>query len=136
MINKNLLQLPRNWVRRLTLLALAVFFVLAGINHFANPGFYLKIMPPYLPAHLELVYLSGLFEVFGGIGVLLPRYRILAGWGLIALILAVYPANIHMAVHPELFPKIPLWALYARLPLQLVLIAWAFWATRPENPSP
>lgn len=126
-----MLQLPQRRSRCIALLLLAVFFVVAGANHFVNPDFYVRIMPPYLPAHLELVYLSGIFEVLGGIGVLLPRLRSLAGWGLVLLLLAVYPANLHMALHPELFPGMSIAALYARLPLQLVFIAWAYWATRP-----
>lgn len=124
------LQLPQRPARRFLLLALALFFVLAGANHFLNPDFYLQIMPPYLPAHLELIYLSGLLEVLGGIGVLIPRYRRAAGWLLVAVIIGVTPANIHMALHPELYPAIPLWALYLRLPLQALIIAWAWWATR------
>jgi uncharacterized membrane protein len=115
------------------LLGLSVFFIVAGVNHFVNPDFYVRIMPAYLPAHLELVYLSGLFEVLGGIGVLLPRYRSLAGWGLIALLLAVYPANIHMALHPELFSEMSPAKIYARLPVQFVFIAWAYWATRAPS---
>jgi uncharacterized membrane protein len=126
-----MLQLPQSVPRRLALLALAVFFVGAGVNHFANPDFYVRIMPPYLPAHLELVYLSGVLEVLGGLAVLVPGIRSLAGWGLIFLLVAVYPANVHMALHPELFPSLSTFALYARLPLQLVFIAWAYWATRP-----
>ncbi len=127
-----MLQLPQRISKRVGLLGLSVFFIVAGVNHFVNPDFYVRIMPAYLPAHLELVYLSGLFEVLGGIGVLSPRHRSLAGWGLIALLLAVYPANIHMALHPELFPEMSPVAIYARLPVQLVFIAWAYWATRPE----
>ena len=130
-MDKSLLKLPRQTGKRLGLLALGFCFVLAGGNHFHNPHFYLRIMPPYLPAHLELVYLSGLFEILGGVGVLVPRIRRLSGWGLMLLMLAVFPANIHMAVHPELFSKLPTLALYARLPLQLLLIYWAWWATRP-----
>jgi uncharacterized membrane protein len=127
------LQLPRRRSRQLALLALAGFFIVAGSNHFLNPGFYVRIMPPYLPAHLELVYLSGLFEVLGGIAVLFQRLRAMAGWCLILLLVAIYPANLHMAFHPELFPEVPSAALYARLPLQLVFVAWAYWATRPES---
>ena len=125
-------QLPRKRTKRFSLLALAAFFVVAGANHFLNPDFYVRIMPPYLPAHLELVYLSGFFEVLGGLAVLVPRYRVLSGWGLILILLAIYPANIHMALNPEMFPAVPAFALYARLPLQIVLIALAYWATRPE----
>ncbi|MEM9952004.1 MAG: DoxX family protein [Chloroflexota bacterium] len=101
---------------------LGIVFIGAGILHFVSPKFYLAIMPPYLPFHRELVYLSGFFEILGGIGVLIPRYRKWAGIGLIALMLAVYPANIYMAMNPEKFPNIPKWGLYARLPLQFVII--------------
>ena len=130
-----MLQLPNGRGRRLALLALAGFFVVAGVNHFVNPDFYVGIMPPYLPAHLELVYLSGFFEIVGGIAVLIPGVRTLAGWGLVLLLLAVYPANLHMALHPELFPDMSASALYARLPLQFLFIAWAYWATRSEAPG-
>jgi len=88
-------------------------------------------MPPYLPAHLALVYVSGVFEILGGIGVLVPRVRSMAGWGLVALLVAVFPANLHMAMHPELFPGFSSGALYARLPFQLFFLWWAWWATRP-----
>ena len=127
-----MLQLPKGRGRRFALLALGAFFVVAGANHFVNPDFYVGMMPPYLPAHLGLVYLSGVFEILGGILVLVPRTRVLAGWGLIALLLAIFPANIHMAVSPELFSDMPVLALYARLPFQVVFFAWAYWATRPE----
>ena len=91
-------------------------------------------MPPYLPAPLALVYVSGVFEVLGGVGVLLPRYRKVAGWGLIALLIAVFPANLYIVTASEPFTArgIPLWILYARLPLQLVLIAWVYWVTQAE----
>ncbi len=127
------LQLPRRLPKRIALLALSAFFVVAGVNHFANPDFYVAIMPPWLPAHLELVYLSGVFEIAGGVAVLLPAVRALAGWGLIALLFAVAPANVHMALHPEQFPDVSPAFLHARLPLQLVFVAWAWWATRPDG---
>lgn len=92
-------------------------------------------MPPYLPAHLELVYLSGVFEMLGGLGVLFSQARKPAGWGLIALLVAIFPANLHMALSPTQFPTLPAWALYGRLPFQLVFIAWAWWATRPDSPE-
>ena len=111
---------------------ICVFFLLAGINHFINPDFYLKIMPPYLPWHLFLVYLSGFFEIaLGGI-ILVPALTRVAAWGLITLLIAVFPANIHMAVNPGLYPDISPIALWLRLPLQGVLIAWAYWYTRPD----
>ena len=119
-------ELPKSIPRRIALLLLPVFFVFAGVSHFRSTELYLAIMPPYLPAHLQLVYLSGIFEILGGLGVLPARSRRWTGWGLVALLIAVYPANIHMVVHPEAFVAggTPLWALYARLPLQFVAIAW------------
>ena len=127
-----MLQLPGRLARKVALLALSAFFVAAGTNHFVNPDFYVAIVPPYLPAHLELVYASGVFEILGGIGVLVPSVRALAGWGLVLLLAAVFPANLHMALHPELFSDLSTFALYARLPFQVLLVAWAYWATRPE----
>lgn len=122
--------LPARRSKRFSVLALAVLFVAAGVNHFINPAFYVAIMPPYLPAPELLVYVSGFFEIVGGLGVLMRRYRSAAGWGLVALLVAVFPANLHMALHPEQFASVPAWVLYARLPLQAVFIAWAYWATR------
>ena len=127
-----MLQLPKRPLKKLALLGLGVFFVGAGVNHFVNPDFFVGIMPPYLPAHLALVYLSGLFEILGGILVLVSRIRAVAGWGLVVLLLAIFPANIHMALSLELFPDMSAAALYARLPFQGVFLAWAYWATRPE----
>jgi uncharacterized membrane protein len=115
---------------------LAIFFVLAGANHFINAGFYLQMMPPYLPWHLFLVYLSGIGEIVLGIMVLIPGLTSIAGWGLIALLIAVFPANIHMALHPDLFPNISPVALWIRLPFQAVFIAWAYWSTRPSVSTP
>ena len=115
----------------------ALFFVAAGVNHFINPPFYLKIMPPYLPWHYELVILSGLAEIVLGIGLLIPKLSRMAAWGIIALLIAVFPANLHMTMHPELYPDIPLITLWIRLPIQGLLILWAFWYTRfpPNNSS-
>ena len=129
--------LPRNRVRAALLLLASLFFLFAGVSHFTSPGFFVSIMPPYLPAHLELVYLSGVFEILGGLGVLLPATRRWAGWGLLALLVAVYPANVHMALNPESFVAegTPLWALYLRLPFQFVFMAWVWWATKPEAPD-
>jgi uncharacterized membrane protein len=113
---------------------LAAAFVAAGLNHFRNADFYVRIMPPYLPWHRELVFVSGVFEILGGIGLLLPRFQVAAAWGLIGLLVAVFPANVHMALHPELgaerFPNLPDAVWWWRLPLQAVFIAWAYWFTR------
>jgi uncharacterized membrane protein len=109
---------------------LGLFFVVAGILHFLRPGMYVKIMPPYLPWPRQLVFVSGLCEVALGVLVLVPRFRVPAAWGLIALLVAVFPANLHMALHPELFRKIHPVALWLRLPLQAALVAWAYWYAR------
>ena len=93
-------------------------------------------MPPIFPLHLEAVYLSGLFEILGGVGVLIARTRSIAGWGLLVLLIAVYPANIYMALTPEAFPDISLFALYFRLALQFLFFYWAYSITRPiYNPG-
>lgn len=101
----------------------AIFFVAAGTMHFLKPEPYLRIMPPYLPAPHLLVAISGVAEIAGGIGLLIPALRTAAGWGLIALLFAVFPANIYMLQHPELFHLAP-WILWARLPFQGVFMVW------------
>ena len=110
-----------------------ILFALAGANHFAHTDFYVSIMPPYLPWHTALVYVSGVFEVALGILLLFRRFERLAACGMIALIIAVTPANVHMALHPELYPQYCSVALWWRVPLQGALIAWAFWFTRPRR---
>ncbi len=113
-------------------LLLGLVFVLAGANHFRNPKFYVQIMPPYLPWPLELVYVSGVFEVLLGVLVMIPRTSHIGGWGLIALLIAVFPANLHMALNTQLYPQVSPMVLYLRLPLQLLPMAWAYWMTRPD----
>jgi uncharacterized membrane protein len=102
-------------------------FIVAGILHFAIPDTYEAIVPPYLPARRALVYASGVAEIVGGLGGLNRRTRRLASWLNIATLVGVFPANLHMALHPERYEKIPGGrpALIARLPLQVLLIAWA-----------
>ena len=123
------LHIPASWYRLLLLLALSLFFINVGVDHFINPDFYLNIMPDYLPFHAEAVYLSGFFEILGGIVVLIQKLRALARWGLISLLIAVFPANIYMAMNPNLFPEFSLELLYFRLPLQFVFIFWVLKAT-------
>jgi len=108
---------------------LALFFVGAGVWHFVRPAFYLKIMPPYLPWHRELVYLSGAFEIAGGLGILVPSLRRVAGWGLIALLVAVFPANVQMFLDVLADQGWTTWTLIllVRLPLQIPLILWVWW---------
>ena len=114
---------------------LGLAFVLAGLNHFRSPDFYINIMPPYLSWHRELVAISGAAEVALGVMMLFRRWAEPAGWGLIVLLVAVFPANVHMTMHPELYPSIPPVVLWLRLPLQGVLIAWAYFYTRPNLAS-
>ena len=124
-------------MKRLLLVLLGVLFVCTGVSHFTATDFFVEIVPPYLPAPLALVWISGVAEIALGVLVLIPATRRLAAWGLIALLLAVFPANIHMAlndIHPA---HAPAWmgqpttlALWLRLPLQFVMIAWAWWYTR------
>ncbi len=113
----------------LAVVVLGAFFVAAGVNHFVNPDFYRPMMPTYLPAPMMLIYVSGFFEVLGGAGVLVPRLRRIAGWGLVALLIAVFPAHVHMVQNPESFEEIPYWGLVVRMPLQLLLIGWVWFAT-------
>ena len=108
---------------------LAFFMVGAGSLHFINPDFYLQIMPPYLPLHRELVYLSGFCEIVLGVFLLIPRFSRLAAWGIIALLIVVFPANIYLFQHQEILPAPPI-IHFLRLPLQGVFILWAYWHTR------
>jgi uncharacterized membrane protein len=111
----------------------SALFIAAGVNHFAIPGAYRQIVPPGFGDPEKMVAISGVAEIAGGVGVLLPRTRRAAGLGLIALLLAVFPANLYMARNPASFRRIPRWALYARLPLQPLMI-WGVWrATRGER---
>ncbi len=110
-----------------------VLFIAAGANHFINPAFYENIMPPYLPWHYTLVMISGVAEVVLGVGLLIPKTSRYSAWGLILLLIAIFPANIHMAMHRELYPNIPPIALWVRLPLQFLLILWAYWYTRGND---
>jgi uncharacterized membrane protein len=111
---------------------LAILFLLSGSLHFLAPQIYLRIMPPYLPVPLSLVYLSGAAEILGGAGLLFPLTRKAAAWGLVALLIAVWPANIYTATAHLAVPGImgQSWAQWLRIPLQLPLIYWAWLYTR------
>ncbi|HEX4009669.1 MAG TPA: DoxX family membrane protein [Solirubrobacteraceae bacterium] len=108
------------------------FFVFAGAMHFAIPRTYRRIVPPYVPAPAAMVYASGVAEIAGGAGLMLPRHRRLAGWWLIATLAAVFPANLHMALHADEFSQVPggRAGLWARLPFQAVFVAWVVAAMR------
>ena len=117
-------------VRYLVLFVVAAFFTFAGVGHFTNADFFIAIVPPYLQSvDRELVYISGVFEILGGIGVLVPMTRKFSGYGLLALLVAVYPANIHMAMNPEQFPDMTANALLVRLPFQLLFAAMVWWSS-------
>ena len=116
---------------RLSRRLLSLFWIAAGVNHFVNPRAYEAIVPPSLESEKQLVVqASGVAEVVGGAAVLVPSLRRLSGPYLILLLAAVFPANLHMALRPERFSSMPRWALYARLPLQPLMMVWAWKATR------
>ena len=123
--------LPDGTVQAASVVVLAVVFVGAGVLHFVRPRMFEAIVPPSLPAPRALVLVSGAAEILGGIGLLVPAVREWAGWGLVALLIAVFPANLYMARESSRFRRLaPRWVLLARLPLQAVLIAWVLWASR------
>ncbi len=109
---------------------LAILFLIAGLLHFTSTAMYVKIMPAYLPSPRLLVQISGACEMLGGLGLLFPTTRRFAAWGLVALLVAVLPANVSMAISHARWPAIPEWVLWARLPMQLPLMWWAWLYTR------
>lgn len=119
-------------LKLITKIIFGVLFVGAGANHFIDPKFYESIVPPYLPWPFALVVISGIAEIVLGFGLLIPKFSPYAAWGLILLLIAVSPANVHMATHPELYPTISPVLLWLRLPLQALLILWAYWYTNVD----
>jgi uncharacterized membrane protein len=129
-------------LERPLLYVMGVFYAAAGTMHFVAPKVYARVVPPQFPHPVALVYLSGIAEIILGIGVLIRRTRRQSAWGIIALLIAVFPANVHMATSDMATDAVPDWAdsitraaMWARLPLQGVLVLWAWWYTRllPEN---
>ena len=123
---------PLSGPKKIGLGIVFLWFFGGGIAHFVITDFFVNIMPPYLPMHYEAVYISGIFEILGAIGILLPRFRQLAGNGLFLLTLCVSPANVHMWLNPESFPDIPAEALSLRLIIQIALLACIWWSTRTK----
>jgi uncharacterized membrane protein len=121
--------------QRIALLLAAVFYVGAGSLHFVSPEFYLKIMPPYIPWHVAMVRISGFFEILGGLGLLIPQTRRAAAWGLVALLIAVFPANLYMATNPVEAGAVSIAPVlrWGRLPVQPLLIWWVLWCSRPRE---
>ncbi len=109
-------------VKKVFLYFMGAVYIVAGINHFWHPDPYLKMVESFLPYPLAMIYISGIAEVACGLGLMIPVTRRLAAFGLIFLLLAIFPANIYMAMAHDKWPEIPVWILYARLPLQLVLL--------------
>jgi uncharacterized membrane protein len=121
-----------DWRTTLTILSKVLFaapFLISGVIHMIKPSTFTRIMPPYLPYHRELVLVSGVFEIVLAIMLLIPATTRLAAWGLIALLIAVFPANVYLYQHPEIWPA-PHWLHLLRLPLQGLLILWAYAYTR------
>jgi uncharacterized membrane protein len=110
-----------------------LWFAVGGVFHFVTPDAFERIVPPYVPAPLAMVYISGFFELLGAVGILFPKWRSRAGIGLFVLTVCVTPANVHMWMHPELFPTISNTFLALRLPVQVLLLACIWWSTRPPK---
>lgn len=119
------------FMKKIVSIILGGAFILIGILHFIRPDGFLAIMPSWVPFHLFWVYASGAVEIAGGIGLFIPKYRKLAGWTLFILLIVVFPANINMAINEIQLPgrdPLPVWALWARLPVQFVLMFLVYWA--------
>ena len=112
-------------VKKFFLYLLCAFMIFGGLNHFLNTDIYLSMMPPYLPYHLELVFLSGIAEIICGVLLPIPKTRVWGAWFTILTLIAIFPANVYMAQNPELFLFASKLGLYIRLPFQFVLIGWA-----------
>ena len=123
-------------LKKVALFCTGVFFIVAGVRHFIMPEFYMLMMPKNLPVPLTLIYISGFFEILGGIGLLIPSSRVIAAWGLMALLLAVLPANVYIWTHNIQLPDNfrPSWYLMLRIPFQFLLIAWTYmFAKNPKS---
>ncbi|MEP6591468.1 MAG: MauE/DoxX family redox-associated membrane protein [Gemmatimonadota bacterium] len=118
-------------IRTVTRWIFGVLLCYAGTNHFRHPDGFVQIMPDYLPWPLALVYLSGVAECGLGAMLLVRGWARVAAWGIIALLIAIFPANINMAVHPAIYPQAPVWALWLRLPVQGLLMWWVYQYTKP-----
>ena len=114
----------------ITIYFMSLFYIIAGINHFLNLEWYMKIMPPYLSFHKELIYLSGLFEIIFGILLFFEDTRFLAGWGLILLLIAIFPANVYAAQTGGVAMGTSAFVAWGRLPLQAIFIALAYWHSK------
>ena len=124
------LKLPLGFWKKLVLFGLATFFIYFGLDHFINPDWFVRIVPPILPFKITIVYISGIFEVILGCLLIFPKTRFIAGWGLILLLLAVYPANIYVALtNGKAMDTTPMIA-WTSLPFQFVFIGLAYWHSK------
>jgi len=117
-------------IKTISIVIMSLFYIVAGINHFINPDWFVRIVPPILPFKAALVYVSGVFEIVLGSLLIFPRTRFIAGWGLILLLLAVYPANIYVALSNGKAMNITPMMAWGRLPFQFVFIGLAYWHSR------
>ncbi len=121
----------------ITIVIMSAFYVQIGIKHFTDPNWFMPIMPPALPYHLELIYISGGFEILFGLMLIFKRTRFLAGWGLILLLIAVYPANIYLAFNTDAQNDMNIssfLASWVRLPIQFIFIGLAYWHSINQEP--
>jgi uncharacterized membrane protein len=112
--------------RDITRIVVALLFIAIGVLHFTFTKTFVAIVPDWLPSHYQLVYISGFFEIAGGLGLLLKATRTAAAYGLILLLIAVFPANANMLQQSQNFPQIPVWMLWLRLPVQVLIIALVY----------
>jgi len=121
----------------ITIAIMSAFYIQIGIKHFTDPNWFMPIMPPFLPYHIELIYVSGGFEILFGLMLIFERTRFIAGWGLILLLIAVYPANLYLAFNTDVQKEMNISSFLAswiRLPLQFVFIALAYWHSINHKP--
>ena len=114
-------------IKPFSIIIMSLFYIIAGINHFINPVWYARIVPPFLPFKTAIVYISGILEIILGSLLIFPKTRFIAGWGLIILLLAVYPANIYVALTNGKAMDTTTMLAWARLPFQFVFIGLAYW---------
>ncbi len=117
-------------IKLITIYIMSYFYIQIGIKHFTDPNWFMQIMPPYLSYHLELVYLSGFFEIILGILLIFKKTRYIAGWGLILLLIAVFPANIYLAQTNGAAMGISPEIAWGRLPIQAIFIGLAYWHSK------
>tara|TARA_A100001035_G_scaffold50117_1_gene36397 strand:- start:353 stop:721 length:369 start_codon:yes stop_codon:yes gene_type:complete len=122
--------MTKNYIKPFSIIVMSWFYISAGLLHFTNTNWFLQIVPPYLPLKLELVYVSGFFEIIFGLMLLLPSWRYYAGWGLILLLIAVYPANIYLAQTNGAAMNTSALVAWGRLPFQFLFIGIAYWHTK------